>query len=107
MGSRTAKITSLVLVGGIGSLVSLMARGRLTLDTGWGRTVTPVGPITMRIAAPRELVFDYLASPYLGRASREARRHLDVWERGSDMVVAAHVSLLRGYTAETVEAVCF
>ena len=107
MRASTAKIAGLVLAGGIGSLVALMARGRLTLDTGWGRTVTPLGPITMKVEAPRELVFDYLASPYLGRTPREVQRHLQVWERGSDMVVAAHLSRLRGYTAETVEAVRF
>jgi hypothetical protein len=104
MGTR---LLGAALVGGVGSLVALMARGRLTLDTGWGRTTTPVGPLTVRIAAPRPLVFDFIGSPYLGRTPRSARGHVDVWVRGSDMVVAAHHSKLPGYTAETVEAVQF
>jgi hypothetical protein len=95
------------LVGGIASLLALMARGRLTLDTGWGRSRHPLGPITVDIGAPRELVYDLIASPYLGRTPRAARGHLDVWERGSDMVVARHVTRLSGYSAETVEAVGF
>jgi hypothetical protein len=105
--TRTSKALACALAGGTASLVTLMARGRLTLDTGWGRTITPLGPITVRIAAPRETVFDFIASPYLGRTPRAAREHLQVWERGSDMVVAAHFSRLSGYTAETVEAVRF
>jgi hypothetical protein len=106
VGLRT-KVLGATLAGGVASLVALMARGRLTLDTGWGRTTRPVGPISLRIAAPRELVFDFIASPYLGRTPGAARRHLEVWERASDMVIAAHFSQLSGYTAETVEAVRF
>jgi hypothetical protein len=105
--TRTSKLLGVTLAGGVGSLVALMARGRLTLDTGWGRTLRPLGPLTVRIAAPRDLVFDFIASPYLGRTPRAAQEHLQVWERGSDMVVAAHFSRLAGYTAETVEAVRF
>ena len=104
---RRATLLAGTLVGGVGTLVALMAKGRLTLDTGWGRTITPLRPMTLRIDAPRELVFDYLASPYLGRTPRAMQEHLQVWERGTDMVVAAHFSRLQGYTAETVEAVRF
>ena len=46
------KLLGAALVGGTATLVSLMARGRLTLDTGWGRTITALGPITVTIAAP-------------------------------------------------------
>jgi hypothetical protein len=101
------KVLGVALAGGTATLLSLMARGRLTLDTGWGRTVTSLGPISVTIDAPRELVFDFIASPYLGRAPREVREHLDVWERGADMVIAAHRSRVAGYVAETVEAVRF
>ena len=52
-------------------------------------------------------MFDYVASPYLGRTPHEIREHLEIWERGADMVVASHRSRLSGYTAETVEAVRF
>ncbi len=105
--SRMSKVLALSLLSGAGSLVVLMARGRLTLDTGWGRTNTSLGPITVRIDAPRDLVFDFISSPYLGRTPRAQREHLHVWERSTDMVVAAHSSRLSGYTAETVEAVRF
>jgi hypothetical protein len=84
-----------------------MARGRLTLDTGWGRTITPLRDRTVRVAASREQVFDYLAAPYLGRTPAALREHLQVWERGEDLVIASHRSQLAGYTAETVEAVRF
>jgi hypothetical protein len=84
-----------------------MARGRLTLDTGWGRTITPLRARTLHIAASREQVFDYLAAPYLGRTPAGMRGHLEVWERGKDLVVASHRSQLAGYVAETVEAVRF
>lgn len=104
---RVSKALAACLFSGVGALVALMARGRLTLDTGWGRTTTELGPITIRIEAPRERVFDFIAAPYLGRTPRAQREHLRVWERGSDMVVAAHFSRLAGYTAETVEAVRF
>jgi uncharacterized protein YndB with AHSA1/START domain len=32
--------------------------GRLHLDLGWGRSIHPLGPITVAIDAPRELVFE-------------------------------------------------
>lgn len=105
--TRTSKLLAAALAGGAGTLFALMARGRCTLDTGWGRSLTPLGPITIRCDAPRELVFDVIAAPYLGRSSREARAHVRVWERGADLVVASHLSRLQGYTAETVEAVRF
>lgn len=93
---------------GVGAgLVSLMATGRLTLDLGWGRTYHQVGPITARIEAPRSVVFEQIAGPYLGRTPREARDRLQVWERGEDMVVARHVSQVSFYSAETVESVRF
>jgi hypothetical protein len=95
------------VAAGVATLVALMARGRLTLDTGWGRTVTPLRPRSVRIAAEREEVFDFLAAPYLGRTPAALREHLRVWERGEDLVVASHLSRLAGYTAETVEAVRF
>jgi hypothetical protein len=84
-----------------------MTKGKLTLDLGWGRSFHEVGPITLQIEAPRSLVFEQIASPYLGRTPKDARDHLEVWERGADMVVARHFSKVSFYTAETVEAVRF
>jgi hypothetical protein len=101
------KLLGAALVGGAGALVALMARGRLTLDTGWGRTITPLRSRTVHFAAPRELVFDYLAAPYLGRTPKSAQEHPRVWERSENLAIASHFSRLAGYTAETVEAVHF
>ena len=81
--------------------------GRLTLDVGIGRRTAPLGPITVDIAAPRDLVFDVIAAPYLGRAG-SAGEHIDVLERGSDLVVAAHRTPIgTGLVATTVESVGF
>lgn len=85
----------------------MLTSGALTLDTGLQRRVRPLGPASWRIAAPRETVFDVIATPYLGRTTRAIREKIDVWERGTDMVLAAHhTSLERGITT-TVETVRF
>jgi hypothetical protein len=62
----------------------------LTLDTGIGRAQQPLGLVPFEIAAPRELVFDVIAAPYLGRAPRALASELHVWKRTSEMVLAAH-----------------
>lgn len=62
------------------------------------------------MAAPREVVFDVIAEPYLGRAPRALADKLRVLERGSDMVLAAHFTPLGGrlgLVAQTVETVRF
>ena len=62
----------------------------------------------VNIAAPRETVFEVIAGPYLGRTPRAMRAKLDVLERGTDMVVAAHFTPLGPrLTVTTVEAVRF
>jgi Polyketide cyclase / dehydrase and lipid transport len=95
------------LLGGVVTLFSWLARGRLTLDADVGRSVHPLGPLAVEIDAPRELVFEHLSAPYLGRTPRETAATVDVIERGSDMVVARHVSKVAFYTSETVESVRF
>ncbi|MFV2039692.1 MAG: SRPBCC family protein [Acidimicrobiales bacterium] len=95
------------LVGGTGTLMGLMATGKLTLDTGWGRRTHALGPLTWTVDAPRELVWQQFTSNYLGRIPRDMRDSLRLIQRGSDMVVASHRSDLGLYTAETVEAVGF
>lgn len=80
----------------------------LPLDLGVGRRTRPLGPLTVGIAAPREVVFDVLAEPYLGRATRAVAAKLTVLERGSDMVLAAHRTPVKGrLVATTVETVRF
>ena len=74
---------------------------------GWGRSYRPLGPLTVRIEADRELVFDVISAPYLGRQPRGVRQEIEVLERGSDMVLAAHRTRVRGVTVVTVETVRF
>src|SRR5215211_5867811 len=62
------------------------------------------------MAAPREVVFDVIAEPYLGRAPRALAEKLRVLERGSDLVLAAHFHPAGGrlgLVAQTVETVRF
>jgi hypothetical protein len=68
----------------------LLVSGALTVDTGWGRRIRPLGPQTVPIDAPRDTVYDLLAQPYLGRATRALQDKVHVLERGTDMVLAAH-----------------
>jgi hypothetical protein len=84
----------------------LIVEGRLTLDVGRGRRLQPLGPVTWKIAAPRTLVFELIESPYR-RTPRALAEKLQVWERGSDMVLAAHVTEVGRRRVTTVETVCF
>ena len=95
------------LVGGVLALLSWMTRGKLTLDAGVGRSLHPLGPVSVVIDAPRDLVFQLLSAPYLGRPPRAVAETVEVLERGSDMVVARHLSKVGFWTAETVESVRF
>jgi hypothetical protein len=101
----------IVAAGGAGLVAAcglLVARAGLTLDLGVGRRVRPLGPIRLQIAAPPEVVFDVIAAPYLRRTPRALRGKLDVIERGSDLVLAAHhTPLAPGLTVTTVETVRF
>jgi Polyketide cyclase / dehydrase and lipid transport len=84
----------------------LVATGDLTLDTGIGRRVRPLGPLSVAISAPRDTVFDVIAAPYLEQTPRALAAELEVLERGSDMVVAAHRTPVGwGMVTTTVESV--
>jgi hypothetical protein len=86
----------------------LVVQGDLVLDTGIGRTMRPLGPIAIDVAAPRETVFDVIEAPYLGRTPRAMADEIEVLERGSDMVLAAHRTPVgQGLVATTVETVRF
>jgi hypothetical protein len=85
----------------------LVVRGALTLDVAVGRRVRPLGPIKRTVTAPPETVFDVIAAPYLGRTPRAMHDKLQVWERGSDMALAAHFTGVGRLTTTTVETVCF
>ena len=91
-----------------GVALGLLARGDLTLDTGLGRTVRALGPVTFLIEASREIVFDVIAMPYLGRTPRALAEEISVLERGGDMVLAAHRTRVgTRLVATTVETVRF
>lgn len=95
-------------VAGIGvGLYALVARGALTIDLGVGRSLRPLGPLAIRIAAPRELVFEVLSAPYLRRTPRALEKKLRVLERGDDMVLAEHFTEGRRFVTTTVETVRF
>ena len=87
-----------------------LVTGACPVDLGIGRRVRPLGPQLVDMAAPREVVFDVIAEPYLGRAPRALADKLRVLERGNDMVLAAHFTPLGGrlgLVAQTVETVRF
>jgi hypothetical protein len=85
----------------------LLTSGAATIDVGVGRRIRPLGPRSWEIAAERELVFDVIAAPYLGRTPRALEDALQVWERGSDMVLAAHFTPVRCGVTTTLETVRF
>ncbi len=96
-----------VLAGVLAAYV-LVVRGALTLDLGLGRRLRRLGLPPVAIAAPRETVFDVIAAPYLGRTPHAMRAKLEVLERGSDMVLAAHFTRVGpGLMTTTVETVRF
>ena len=97
----------LILAGAAAGGYALLVRGALTLDLGIGRRVRPLGPIARTIAAPPETVFDVIAAPYLGRTPRALAGKLEVWERSSDMALAAHFTQAGRFTTTTVETVRF
>jgi hypothetical protein len=87
----------------------LLVTGKLTLDTGWGRRVRPLGPFGVEVAAPAATVFDVIAGPYLGRTPRAMSGKLQVLDRGTDMVLAEHYTPVHNgkLTAATLETVTF
>lgn len=101
------------VVAGVGGAMTAgylgLATGALAPDVGVGRRTRPLGPQVVDIAAPREVVFDVIAQPYLGRSTRAMREKVRVLERGGDMVVAEHFTPIAGgrLTARTTETVRF
>jgi hypothetical protein len=106
---RFGRLVQVAVIGtGVLAIYRTVVAGGLTLDVGIGRRERPLGPIVREIGAPREVVFDVVAAPYLGKTPRAMRETLEVIERGSDMVVAAHhTDIGRGRRATTLETVRF
>ena len=95
------------LAGASLGVYALVLRGALTLDLGVGRSIRPMGPLSWDIAAPRELVFDVISEPYLGRTPRAVQRKLHVLERSEGMVLAEHYTKVGPLVTTTVETVRF
>ena len=95
------------VVGLAAVVYGLTVRGSLTLDSGIGRRLRQLGPMTWQIEAPREVVFDVIAAPYLGRTPRALAHKLKVLERGEDMVLAEHFTHASRFVTTTVETVRF
>ncbi|MCI0424422.1 MAG: SRPBCC family protein [Actinobacteria bacterium] len=97
-----------VLLGVMAALYRGMVRGALTIDLGIGRRHRDLGPLSVTIEASRDVVFDVIETPYLGRQTRAVAEKIQVLEMGADMVLAAHRTPLRGRrVATTVETVRF
>jgi hypothetical protein len=108
--ARRGAVAAGSVAGGIAGLgYYLLVSGKLTIDTGVGRRIRPLGPFSVQIAASATTVFDVITAPYLGRTPRAMAAHLRVLERGKDMVLAEHYTpLYRGrFTAVTLETVIF
>jgi hypothetical protein len=99
---RAARVGAAATVGCL-----LATRGALTVDLGIGRRVRPLGPMRFPIGAPPEVVFDVIAAPYLGKTPHAMRDKLEVLERATDMVLAAHFTPTPLGTATTMETVRF
>jgi hypothetical protein len=95
-------VLAVLLVALVAGSFLALAMGRLHIDLGWGRSMHRLGPLTLRIEAPRELVYEILSAPYLGRARTDS---IDVLARGGSLVVAAHSTKVHFYESRTVEAI--
>jgi hypothetical protein len=114
-----ARILAVMIRGGTAAVAAagglaglgyyLVVTGKLTVDTGWGRRVRPLGPFGVEVAAPAATVFDVIAAPYLGRTPRALSGKLQVLQRGTDMVLAEHYTPVHQgrLTAVTLETVTF
>ena len=105
--SRRRYLTAAALGGAGVALYVAVVRGALTLDHGVGRSVRTLGPLSWSIAAPRELVFEVISAPYLGRTPRALERKLRVLERSHDMVLAEHYTPVGPLVTTTLETVRF
>ena len=95
------------VLAGVATYLGLVT-GAAPLDLGIGRRTRPLGPLEIQIAAPRETVFDAITAPYGERVPRALQEKVRVLERGTDMVLAAHYTPIRGrLRATTVETVRF
>ncbi|MBD8057162.1 SRPBCC family protein [Rhodococcus ruber] len=82
--------------------------GAMPIDLRVGRRLRPLGPQVVNVAAPREVVYAVLTEPYLGRQTRAVAEKVRILDRGTDMVLADHLTPLPGgLRARTTETVRF
>jgi hypothetical protein len=85
-----------------------LVTGAAPLDLGVGRRSRLLGPLQILVHAPQQTVFEVISAPYAKRAPRSLKEKVRVIERGTDMVLAAHYTPIRGrLQATTVETVRF
>lgn len=106
-GPRSVAVATAAAGCGLAAVYVGVVTGAVPVDLGVGRRTRRLGPQTVEIAAPREVVFDVVAEPYLGRTTRAMGEKLHVLERGADLVLAEHFTpvgggRLRAVTVETV-----
>ncbi len=96
-------------LGGVGTATYLgLVTGRLSVDLGIARRTRPLGPITVDIAAPREVVYAAAVAPYAERRPRAMAEKVRILDRSDQMVLAAHHTPVgKRLTAVTVETVTF
>ena len=98
---------SATVAAGVAAAFFFASRGLMALDLDVGRSIHPLGPITLRIRAPRDLVFDVVAAPYLGKMPGSMEGKIEILDRHGDLVVALHRTALPVRDAITVESVAF
>lgn len=98
---------SATLAAGGATAFFLASRGLMALDLDVGRSIHPLGPITIGIGAPRDLVFDIVSAPYLGKMPASMKGKIEILDRHGDLVVALHRTHLPFRDAITVESVAF
>lgn len=106
--ARRTLLGTAAAAGALGAGYLGLVTGAVPVDLGLGRRTRPLGPFGIDIQAPAEVVFGVLSEPYLGRQTRAVAEKIEILERGSDMVLAAHHTPVRGrLVATTVETVRF
>jgi len=105
--NRRTLVGAGAIAGIITGVYELLARGALTIALRIGRSLRPLGPLTIGIDAPQEVVFDVISAPYLGRTPRALEKKLRVIERADAMVLAEHFTDVGRFVTTTLETVRF
>ena len=95
-------VLAALIVVSSAALFLALAMGRMHLDLGVGRSYHQLGPITATIRAPRELVYEVISAPYLGRSRAPG---LEILARSEHLAVARHHTKVHFYTSQTTEIV--